>query len=410
MARISRAVSSLAILASMIAPAAMAAPERGLSGQAAVDATYDENSVGLGAGAIAAQNLRRSEVVVTPSAQLRYDMPVGRNAVFLEGSAGYDFHSRNKRLDKFRWSMGAGAALQIGSRCSSTLGAEYRSQQSTYGDLGVALDNLERTQDYNFSARCAAPIGIGVTGGISHKIGENSSILRQRSDLKSTSYFAGLIYNAPSVGTISLTGGRDDRQYPNRFVVTPLGLERDGVTVDRVSLAVERPIGARLVGSASISYIWTDPDVSITEDFKGVGWGAGLSYQLGSRTKVNLDTSKDTTSSAALDSSYQITRSYGLNASYQLGSQITLSAGGALKKRRFKGGDPLAVIPGPNGTVIPLPLRDKEKTTMVFAEIGYQLNRRLGFALNGAHEERKASGTFYDYSGNSVRLSTVFSF
>lgn len=410
MTRLSRAVSSLAILAAMGVPAAMAQTERGFSGRAAVDVLYDENSVGLGAAAVAAQNLHRSEVQVTPSVELRYDMPVGRNAVFLLGTAGYDFHSRNKRLDKFRWSIGTGAALQVGSRCSGTLGADYRSQQSTYGDLGIALDNLERTQNYSFSARCGAPVGIGVTGGIAHKVGENSNIFRQRSDLKSTSYFAGLIYNAPSVGTLSLTGSRDDRKYPNRYVVTPLGLERDGVMVERISLGVERPIGARLLGNASISYIWTNPDVSVTEDFQGMGWSAGLSYRLGARTNVNIDTSKDTTSSSSLDSSYQITRSYGLNASYQLGSQITLSAGGTLINRRFKGGDPLAVIPGPNGTVIPLPLRDKEKTTTVFAEIGYQLNRRLGFSLNGAHEVRKASGSFYDYSGNSVRLSTVFSF
>ena len=410
MTRLSRAVSSLAILASMGGTAAMAQAERGFSGRAAVDVLYDENSVGLGAAAIAAQNLQRSEVQVTPSVELRYDMPVGRNAVFVDGTAGYDFHTRNKRLDKFRWSIGTGAAWQVGSRCSGTLGADYRSQQTTYGDLGIALDNLERTQNYSLSARCAAPVGIGVTGGIAHKVGENSNILRQRSDLKSTSYFAGLIYNAPSVGTLSLTGSRDDRKYPNRFLVTPLGLERDGVMVERVSLAVERPIGARLLGNASISYIWTDPDVSITEDFKGIGWSAGLSYKLGARTNVNIDTSKDATSSVSLDSSYQVTRSYGLNASYQLGSQITLSAGGTLINRRFKGGDPSAVIPGPGGTVIPLPLRDKEKTTMVFAEIGYQLNRRLGFSLNGAHEERKASGRFYDYSGNSVRLSSIFSF
>src|SRR3546814_3263944 len=81
----------------------------------------------------------------------------------------------------------------------------------------------------------------------------------------------------------------EDREYPNRLIFSlAAGVEQDGLKVDRAVLAVTRPIGARLTGSASLSYIWTKPDVSVYEDFKGTGWSAELDYIVGPKLNVGI--------------------------------------------------------------------------------------------------------------------------
>src|SRR3546814_7645837 len=86
----------------------------------------------------------------------------------------------------------------------------------------------------------------------------------------------------------------EDREYPNRLIFSlAAGVEQDGLKVDRAVLAVTRPIGARLTGSASLSYIWTKPDVSVYEDFKGTGWSAELDYIVGPKLNVGISASRD---------------------------------------------------------------------------------------------------------------------
>src|SRR3546814_949541 len=119
----------------------------------------------------------------------------------------------------------------------------------------------------------------------------------------------------------------EDREYPNRLIFSlAAGVEQDGLKVDRAVLAVTRPIGARLTGSASLSYIWTKPDVSAYEDFKGTGWSAELDYIVGPKLNVGISASRDVTSSAAIDSSYQISRILGAYANYRLGTRTRSDA------------------------------------------------------------------------------------
>src|SRR3546814_6703109 len=86
----------------------------------------------------------------------------------------------------------------------------------------------------------------------------------------------------------------EDREYPNRLIFSlAAGVEQDGLKVDRAVLALTRPIGARLTGSASLSYIWSKPAVSVYEDFKGIGWSADLSYIAGPRLMLGISASRD---------------------------------------------------------------------------------------------------------------------
>src|SRR3546814_20067655 len=92
--------------------------------------------------------------------------------------------------------------------CSSDLEARYKQRQSDFGDLGIAVDNLEKTQQYAFSASCAGPAGIGLVGGVDYSKTDNSYFARELGDLKTFGYNAGLLYRSILVGDVTLQIGR----------------------------------------------------------------------------------------------------------------------------------------------------------------------------------------------------------
>src|SRR3546814_2785883 len=214
-----------------------------------------------------------------------------------------------------------------------------------------------------------------------------------------TLFRSGLLYRSILVGDVTLRYMHEDREYPNRLIFSlAAGVEQDGLKVDRAVLAVTRPIGARLTGSASLSYIWTKPDVSVYEDFKGTGWSAELDYIVGPKLNVGISASRDVTSSAAIDSSYQISRILVLYANYRLRLRPSIQAGPLDAKRRFRGQFDNPLYPT-------LPERGTEKTRQYHASATYSPTERWKVSLRYLHENRDSTGSLYDYTGNTVSLS-----
>ena len=377
---------------------------RGLSGQANLRASYEDNV--FRQTTLLFPGDRKGDFRLTPSATLRYDVPVGRQGFFVQGNAGYNFYARNDNFNRGWWGADAGVNWHVGTRCSGLASAGYSESQSDFGDLGVAIDNLEKRKRLGFDISCAGPVGIGLVGGVDYSKTDNSASSRILGDLRTFGYNAGLLYRSVLIGDITVRYMHEDRKYPNRFIATPLGLERDGLQVDRVALNVTRPLGARLTGSAGISYIWTDPDVSVFSSFKGMGWNGDLSYLVSPKLSFGVSASRDVTSSAAIDSSYQVTRTLGGWATYKLSSITSLSLGASDMRRSFRGtfGNTILLPSGP----FVVPVRTKENTQNYYAELGYTPNDRWGASLRYQYSNRNSDGSFFDYDGNSVILNVSY--
>lgn len=391
-------------IAMMMQSAALAQTEvaRGLSASATMLASYEDNVFRSLDGVAAGR--KSSDFRITPSIFARYDLPVAGQGFFVDGAAGYNLYTKNDSFNRGWWGLGAGVNWALGTRCNGLAEARYKQRQSDFGDLGIAVDNLEKTQQYAFSASCAGPAGIGLVGGVDYSKTDNSYFARELGDLKTFGYNAGLLYRSILVGDVTLRYMHEDREYPNRFILSPAGIEQDGLKVDRAVLAVTRPIGARLTGSASLSYIWTKPDVSVYEDFKGTGWSAELDYIVGPKLNVGISASRDVTSSAAIDSSYQISRILGVYANYRLGTRTSIQVGASDAKRRFRGQYDNPLYP------FPLPARGTEKTRQYHASATYSPTERWKVSLRYLHENRDSTGSLYDYTGNTVSLSGTINY
>lgn len=374
---------------------------RGLSASATLLGIYEDNIFrtpdGFGGD-------KKSGFRIVPSVVARYDLPVAGQGFYVDGGAGYNFYTRESSFNRGWWNVGAGVNWRLGSRCNGLLDASYSESQSDFSDLGIAVDNLEKERSYSVSASCAGPAGIGIVAGANYSKTNNSYFARELGNLRTYGYNAGLLYRSILVGDVTLQYMHEDRKYPNRLILTPFGIERDGLKVDRVALGVTRPIGARLTGSAGVSYIWTNPDVSVYDNFKGMGWNAALDYIISPKLGVGINASRDVTSSAAIDSSYQISRSYGAYGSYKLGSRTTLQVGASQMKRQFRGQY--------NNPLYPflLPPRIRETTWHYYAGATYAPTDRWSLSLRYQHDDRNSAGSIYDYSGNSVSLSATINY
>src|SRR5690606_34902281 len=108
----------------------------------------------------------KSDIRYSPSLNLDIYVPLSRQAVFLGGTVGYDFHQRNGTLDRERIALRGGADYQFG-RCSGTLSGDYSRQLSdltdffdpSTGDL-LSGDNTEETRSVDFSVGCSRAYGL----------------------------------------------------------------------------------------------------------------------------------------------------------------------------------------------------------------------------------------------------------
>lgn len=365
---------------------------RGLTADATVTGYYDDNAFRRSVN-------KESDFRIVPTLTARYDLPLGGQGLFVDGQVGYNLYMKNTRFNREWWNAGAGVNWALGGRCSGLAAVRYSERQSDFGDLGVALDNVEKQQTYSLDASCAGPAGIGLVAGISRQVTDNSLFVRDIGNLRATTYYGGLLYRSILLGDVTLRYMRDDRTFPNRFIFTGAGFERDGVKVDRVALAVSRPIGARLQGSAGLSYIWSKPDISIYDEFKGVGWNAALTYLVGPKLTLGISASRDASSSAAIDSTYQLVRAYGLDATYKFSNAISMSAGASDTRRSYKGQQ---VNP-----FFPLPLRGTETTRNYFASVNYAPTTRWSVTAGYSHNRRTSDVSVYDYSSNVVSLGAT---
>src|SRR3546814_876488 len=108
----------------------------------------------------------------------------------------YNLYTKNDSFNRGWWGLGAGVNWALGTRCNGLAEARYKQRQSDFGDLGIAVDNLEKTQQYAFSASCAGPAGIGLVGGVDYSKTDNSYFARELGDLKTFGYNAGLLYRS----------------------------------------------------------------------------------------------------------------------------------------------------------------------------------------------------------------------
>lgn len=345
------------------------------------------------------RGLALSDEKLTVGVEVQFGRNLGRNTLNISANAGYDFYRENTRLNRERIGAEVAAGINVGP-CLLDLNARIDRRQSDLETLALvnlpgedSLRNAETTQTYRAEARCGYVYGLRPLAGFERSIGDNSTDLREISNYRSNSYYAGVGYDHPVVGKLSLRLERRDVSYPDR-AGTPIAT-LSGYQVDEVRLSAQRDIGAFLQAEVSGGYSSVRPNDPVTPRFKGISWKVSGTARIGSRLLLNAFTEKSVSPSMGTAAQYSRSQTHQVRATFALSTPVSLSAGVSFSKRDYRGASSAFG-----------PVLDNDRFRRVFGSVSYRASERLSLSLDAGNEKRNASGNIYDYSSNYIGLRT----
>lgn len=385
------------VLASLMATPALAQEARKLDIKLTAKALHDDNVARSNEARAALRGVEREDTIYSPALSIDIVTPVGRQALFLNGSAGYDFYQKNDQLNRENINIAGGANTKFGP-CASVFSAAYQRHQSDLRDLtlNTVAENAETTTSLLADGRCVSPVGLGVIGSVSQSWGDNSAQQRVQSNHESTSGSLGVLYSRPTLGDVSLVGRYSKVEYPDRMITVGGVNERDGYENYSGVLNYTRRLGARLQGSVSAGYTKVEPKAATTPQFDGTTYGADITYRSGNRLDAAIALSRAAEPSNQINTTYTVTDSYSLTVGYSLGSRIKLGAGGTYRESDYK-----------RASTAALAAITHEEIKSVFGNVRVNVGRRLGVVFEATQEERDADIFGADYTSNRVGVTLI---
>ncbi|MET3528119.1 outer membrane beta-barrel protein [Phenylobacterium koreense] len=362
----------------------------------------DNNVSRSSATQAATQGISQEDTIFTPSVTVDVWVPVGRQAVFLKGAAGYSFYDKNDQLDRERASLNGGIEGGVGP-CATTLTGDliYGQREITDFDLSQVVGNVVRTTRVGLHVNCSAPTGLGAVFGASQEWTDNSASQLTSADAERQFLTGGLSYSRPALGTVTAFTNFEKIDYPNRQL---LGGGSDGYEMTAVGVSYARRLGARIEGTASISYANVEPAASNLPgapsiDFSGTTYSGDLSYRASSRMRFRGNFSRSVTPTLAIGQQYEVQTAYGLGMDYDIGSRFKLKLGVAQNESEAHGVS--AAVPN---------VMTSSTTKMIYGALRYEQSRRLAFTLSARHEERDANTPQFNFNGERVGIAADLAF
>lgn len=385
---------------------------RSLDAHVTGDVEYDSNVAAANAELAALEGLKPADVIYSPTALLNFTMPVGRQAIFLQGSGSYLYHQNNRRLDHDRINLTGGIGNSLGP-CGSVLTGTYATGRTEVLDqvLVTNVQNVLTTEGGGISLLCTRATGIGFIANGSYTHNSNTATQLTNTDIDTTSASAGLTYSRPAFGVVSLEGTYSHSSYPNRVGVVG---ESTGFDSTGAILSYRRKLGARIQLEATVGY--TDVSAKVTpgetlagvminpqSDFQGPIFSGDVSFRASSHLEFKGIFSRQVTPSLLLGQSYEVQSNYSLEADYKIGSRITATLEAQLNESDAHG----ATLVDPSVAALYL---TNSKLTILMASLRYEPSQRLFLLLHTQHEQRTADNARFEYEGYRVGLTAGVNF
>jgi hypothetical protein len=358
-----------------------------------VEAAYETNVAGGDALVAAERGLIQQDFMITPTVLVDVLRPVGPESVFLQGSAGYSFYDRNTVLNRENLNLAGGLNARLGI-CRGTATARISRYQDQLQDLTrTAVKDVYDLYSVGLDTTCGRPVGISPILSVSQSWANNSNVELSSSDSQTFSVSAGVAYQAPAFGKLSLFGQYQTTTFNNRFVLVNSQPVQDGYDTYGGWIRYQRLLGARIQGTVSVGYTSLKPAVAGTPGFDGFTYDADLTYRVDSRLGLHGSFTRDLEPSNVLDATYGLETKTLVEATYDLAARVKLNLGVSETTRRFQG---LALITGVDLT--------KDDIKSIYATATYRRNK-LFVALNVRNDERIANVADFSYSDTRVGLT-----
>jgi hypothetical protein len=363
-----------------------------------VTATYDSN-VARGSQSIVAERGLQSadDEIISPDVNLDLNQPFGRGAAFLAGTVGYNFYLRDTVLNREFVDLRGGYSAQLGG-CHGTASVGYdRSQNQLTDVLRGSVKDTYSLETVGGSVGCGGDIGFAPVASVSESWSQNNGGALTTSDLRIFSGSAGLAYQTPTNGALSLFGQYQTTDFPNRTIITGGETTHDGYQLYGVGIKYSRTLGARIQGTVSGNYTIVDTEGS-SNGFKGFTYSASLNFRASSRLSFLGDFNRQVTPSNVLDASYQVSNQELIEANYTHGARWSFSIGASEQVANQSGVGLISVLDLTHYT-----------TNSIFSRATYSL-RRINFSVSLRNDRRATNQPLLNYSDTRASVTAATSF
>ncbi len=362
--------------------------------------TYDSNAVRGSAAYAAHLGVPLNDWSFAPEAQLEFVRTNGRIAGFLHVLGNYNFYSRDTVLDYGRMEANGGLQARF-ARCVVGLESDFQYHQTNFQDEPVLLvNNNESTESIGINGNCPRPIGFAPVASFNSEWGQYTAAALKSSNFRVYDAVGGASYSRPVLGTVSLYGEYRNAAYPNRDILLGGGgLTKDGYNSYSGGLRIERAIGARMSGSAHIAYTSLVPSTSASAKFRGITYGAELSYKVSPKLRLHGQFDRDTVPSIVPTSTFEVRRRLDGSLLYQLNRRISIEVGAGDVSRSYEGS---ALLSGATAV--------HDEAVDGYGAVHVPVGRRFEIVLRGTHEHRDSSLPEFTYTSNRATLSVAATF
>jgi hypothetical protein len=378
-------------------------PERRMTFGGSVRGDWDSN-VNQSNTAAGAPSVSESDWIVTPSVRADIVQPIGRQAVFLQGTVGYTFYDKNDHLNSSRINVDGGVGGRLGP-CGAVGTARYARSRVQIDDrfLTASVNNILELKTIGVSLTCVRAPGIGLQLSGGFEWGDNTETTREFNDFESTSATAGLVFGRPSLASMSAFTSYTKTEYPKRTAA--IG-QSGGYETVAFGLTAERRLGARINANASGSYSRVNlidevpiPGVVSAGKFNSVTYSGALSYRVSTRLTTDVNFSREVSPTLVRGQAFEIQTGVGAGATYKLGERVSLGLSGSYSKNDARG------VPTNSPGIL-----TEGETVSLFGNITYRQSRRLSFTLSGQLSERDSINPVYDFERQRVGVAANFTY
>jgi hypothetical protein len=402
-------------------------PTRTFNLQASALVEHDTNLTRESDALASQSGLTPEDTVYSPALSLHVVAPVGRQALFFDGSASYLFHQNNTRLNSEGLNFSGGGVLSAGACGAVVRGGYSRGRSELLFPEGQTLpggvvpvvpvpvttnfestiESIETTEDAGLSVTCARASGIGAHAQVGQQWVSNSQAISGSGSYRATNASAGLVYSRPQFGSVALDGVYGRTIYGEQLTpnLVPRGFETTGA-----NLSFNRQLGGRIQANLTVGFTHAHDlsppvlpvplAVNPFRDFSGLTYAAGASFRVTSRLEAKATFQRQITPTLLAGSSFEVLTGYGLDVSYTLGSRITLDVKGDRQESRTNG---MLLVQSAQTLT-------NSRVNDLSASASYRMNRRISLQLIGTHETRDADNADFNYTNDRVALtlSTTF--
>ena len=329
-----------------------------------------------------------SDLIVTPSLEAAYGMPIGRHDILLRGKIGYDRFISEGQRSKLRLDTEAKANIRFGATCLITPRAAYRQQRADYGDINAVTENLQKFSTIGADFTCERP-GLFPVASYEHDTTRNAAEF-DYADQTSDTFRGGVGYAMPSFGTLTAYYERVDSKRNS------LGIEN---RINSYGLRFQRAVTPITQIDADVRWLDVSSDSAAVGSYDGLGWKVSLSTQAIPRLKLTATTERAIINDSLIATGFAIDSSYRFQGEFSISE---LTSGGLYAewdRRKFR----------QDAALRPYSIT-ADRNRRFGGLLRRKLSDRFDLTLDAQHYTRRTDTSVSNYSGTQITLSAALHF